>query len=136
MLLIISNVGIHLIIVVLHILVILIESLGELFTIFLLKKTVFFQDFGKIRFNFFHIYVELIHGQQVTIFESWFIFLTHLDGFDSKLLTLGLNAIYLLLQVLKVDISDFFIFRAVFLVSIVAIFFSFVWFFEFLNLSL
>jgi len=70
MLLIISNVGIHLIIVVLHILVILIESLGELFTIFLLKKTVFFQDFGKIRFNFFHIYIELIHCQLVSLFQS------------------------------------------------------------------
>lgn len=115
---------------------ILIECLGELLAIFLLLDIVLFQYLGQVNLDLLPLFFKLVHGQFVWLLESQLVFLTHLDGFNSKLLTLGLYTVYLLLQVFEVDISYFFVLGAVFFVPIVAIFFGFVWFFKLLNLSL
>ena len=65
MLLIISDIGVHLIIIVLHILMILIECLGELFAIFFLLNVVLFQYLGEVNLDLLLLFFKLVHGQFV-----------------------------------------------------------------------
>lgn len=65
MLLIICDISVHLIIIVLHILMILIECLGELLAIFLLLDIVLFQYLGQVNLDLLPLFFKLVHGQFV-----------------------------------------------------------------------